>query len=48
VDTIVAEVEKSGYSAHALIHAVVMSTPFRFQASTATVVRKGQEERKKQ
>ncbi len=47
VDSIVAEVEKSNYSAHALIDAVVMSAPFRLQASTVKSGGKGQEERKK-
>jgi hypothetical protein len=32
VDSIVAEVERSNYSAHALINAVVLSVPFRYQA----------------
>jgi hypothetical protein len=32
VDSIVAEVERSNYSAHTLINAVVMSMPFRYQA----------------
>ena len=33
VDSIVAEVERNNYSAQALINAVVMSVPFRYQAS---------------
>ena len=33
VDSIIDEVEKSNYSAHALIDAVVMSVPFRYQAA---------------
>ena len=33
VDSIVAEVERSNYSSHALINAVVMSVPFRYQAA---------------
>ncbi|MEJ7608980.1 MAG: DUF1592 domain-containing protein [Bryobacteraceae bacterium] len=35
VDSIVAEVERGGYSSHALINAVVMSTPFRYQVSSS-------------
>ena len=47
VDSIVAEVEKSGYSSHSLIHAVVMSTPFRVQAGTGLSSGKVQKERNK-
>jgi hypothetical protein len=47
VDSIMAEVEKNEYSAHSLINAVVMSTPFRFQAGAEPPSRKVQEERKK-
>jgi mono/diheme cytochrome c family protein len=36
VDSIIAEVEHSDYSAQALIDAVVMSAPFRFQMGTGT------------
>jgi mono/diheme cytochrome c family protein len=36
VDDIVAQVERSDYSAHALIDAVVMSTPFRYQSGMVT------------
>ena len=36
VDAIMAEVKQSDYSAHALINAVVLSTPFRYQAGLAT------------
>jgi hypothetical protein len=36
VDSIIAEVEHSDYSAQALVDAVVMSTPFRFQMGTGT------------
>jgi hypothetical protein len=35
VDNIVAEVERSDYSAHALINAVVFSMPFRYQSGMA-------------
>lgn len=35
VNTIVTEVEKSGYSAHALINSVVLSMPFRYQGPAA-------------
>ena len=35
VDSIVAEVERNNYSAQALINAVVMSVPFRYQAAPA-------------
>jgi hypothetical protein len=35
VDSIVKEVEGSNYSSHALINAVVMSVPFRYQAAQA-------------
>ena len=35
VDSIVAEVERSDYSAHTLINAVVLSMPFRYQAPAA-------------
>jgi len=35
VDSIVAEVERSNYSSHALINAIVMSVPFRYQAAQA-------------
>jgi Protein of unknown function (DUF1587)./Protein of unknown function (DUF1592)./Protein of unknown function (DUF1595)./Protein of unknown function (DUF1588)./Protein of unknown function (DUF1585). len=35
VDGIVADVEKSDYSAHALINSIVMSMPFRYQAGSA-------------
>jgi len=34
VDQIVAEVEKNDYKAHALVHAIVASVPFRYQAGT--------------
>ena len=37
VDSIVAEVERSNYSSHALINAVVMSVPFRYQAAQPVV-----------
>ncbi len=47
VDQIVAEIEKNDYSAHSLINAVVLSTPFRYQAGATLVTRKVQEERKK-
>ena len=33
MDAILAEVEKNGYSAHALIDAIVLSTPFRYQGN---------------
>jgi hypothetical protein len=36
VDNIIAEVERNDYSAHALIDAVVMSTPFRYQSGMVT------------
>jgi hypothetical protein len=36
VDDIIAQVERSDYSAHALIDAVVMSTPFRYQSGMVT------------
>lgn len=36
VDSIVAEVERSNYSAQTLINAVVMSVPFRYQAAAST------------
>lgn len=36
VDAIMAELKKSDYSAHALINAVVLSTPFRYQAGQIT------------
>ncbi len=36
VDSIVAEVERSNYRAHALINAVVMSVPFRYQSALPT------------
>lgn len=39
VDSIVSEVERNGYSAHALINAVVMSVPFRYQAAAVAPVR---------
>ncbi|HSU68907.1 MAG TPA: DUF1585 domain-containing protein, partial [Tepidisphaeraceae bacterium] len=35
VDRIVAEVERNDYRGQALINAVVMSVPFRYQAATA-------------
>jgi hypothetical protein len=35
VDNIVAEVERSNYSAHALINAVIFSMPFRYQSGLA-------------
>ncbi|HYZ85721.1 MAG TPA: DUF1588 domain-containing protein [Bryobacteraceae bacterium] len=35
VDSIVAELERSNYSAHALINAVVLSVPFRYQEAQA-------------
>jgi hypothetical protein len=38
VDSIIDEVEKNNYSAHALIDAVVMSVPFRYQAAQAPPV----------
>lgn len=38
VDGIIAEVERSDYSAHALIDAVVMSAPFRFQLGSGTPI----------
>jgi hypothetical protein len=34
VDQIVEEVKKNNYSAHALVHGVVLSVPFRYQAGT--------------
>ena len=47
VDRIVAEVEKSGYSSHALINAVVMSIPFRMQAASGLSSGKAQKEANK-
>jgi hypothetical protein len=35
VDSIVAEVERNNYRAQALINAVVMSVPFRYQEAAA-------------
>jgi hypothetical protein len=35
VDNIVAEVERTDYSAHALIDAIVFSMPFRYQSGMA-------------
>jgi hypothetical protein len=37
VDSIVAEVERNNYRAQALINAVVMSVPFRYQAAGTPV-----------
>jgi mono/diheme cytochrome c family protein len=37
VDNIIAEVERKDYSAHSLIDAVVMSTPFRYQSPAVPV-----------
>ena len=45
VDSIVAEVERSNYSAQALINAVVMSVPFRYQAAAAGRSRRKQEKK---
>jgi hypothetical protein len=39
VDSIVAEVERSNYSAHVLINAVVMSVPFRYQGAPPAKVK---------
>lgn len=42
VDSILAELERNDYSAHTLITAVVLSTPFRYQAGASTVPQKTQ------
>lgn len=42
VDSILEEVKRSNYSSHALINAVVMSVPFRYQAPAATAANKKQ------
>ena len=45
VDAIVAETERSNYSSQALINAVVMSVPFRYQAAAPRQITKQQEKR---
>jgi hypothetical protein len=35
VDSIVSEVERNNYRAQALVNAIVMSVPFRYQAAVA-------------
>ena len=47
VESIVSEVERSDYSAHALINAVVFSMPFRYQSGAARQISQAAQKEKK-